>query len=42
MPDNTFYFHAAYVAAALIYGAYAGSIWLRWRRARDELGRRSH
>jgi len=32
MPDNAFYAHAAYVAAAAIYGAYALSVWRRRRR----------
>jgi hypothetical protein len=34
IPDNAIYFEAAYVAAAIIYGAYAVSIWWRARRFR--------
>lgn len=34
-PDNAAYFHAAYVAAALIYGLYAASLWWRGRRLRE-------
>jgi len=32
IPDNAIYFEVAYVAAAVIYAAYALSIW--WRAAR--------
>ncbi len=31
MPDNSVYYHAAYVTAAIIFGAHALTIWLRWR-----------
>jgi hypothetical protein len=31
-PDNAGYFHAAYVAAVLIWTLYAASIWWRFRR----------
>lgn len=41
MPDNAFYFHTAYAAAAVIYGAYAWSIWRRSRRMRQARVRRS-
>jgi hypothetical protein len=34
IPDNAIYFEAAYVAAAIIYGAYAVTIWWRGRRFR--------
>ena len=30
-PDNTPYLYAGYLAAAVIYGAYALSLWLRAR-----------
>ncbi len=30
-PDNTPYLYAGYVAAAVIYGGYALSLWLRAR-----------
>ena len=32
IPDNAIYFEVAYAAAAIIYGAYAVSIWWRARR----------
>lgn len=35
IPDNAIYFEVAYVAAAVIYGAYAVSIWWRGRRFRQ-------
>ncbi len=35
MPDNSIYYHAAYVAAAIIFGAYAASVWWRGRRLRS-------
>lgn len=31
MPDNAFFYYAAYVAAAAIYGGYALSLITRWR-----------
>jgi hypothetical protein len=31
-PDNAIYFEAAYAAAAIIYAAYAISVWWRARR----------
>ena len=34
MPENSAYYHAAYIAAGIIYGAYIVSIVLRTRRAR--------
>ena len=34
MPDNAFYYHAAYVVAATIYVAYALSIVVRRRAVR--------
>jgi hypothetical protein len=30
-PDNTTYLYAGYLAAAVIYGVYALSLWLRAR-----------
>jgi hypothetical protein len=40
IPDNAGYYHAAYVIAVVIYGAYAVSIWVRrrsaWRRRGEE------
>ncbi len=33
-PDNGFYYHAAYVAAAIIYAAYTASIAWRHRALR--------
>jgi hypothetical protein len=37
MPDNAFYYHAAYVAAAAIYSGYALILWRRGRRVRAQL-----
>ena len=34
MPENSAYYHAAYIAAGIIYGAYVVSLVLRTRRAR--------
>lgn len=31
-PDNAAYYHAAYIAAAVLYSLYAGSLWWRSRR----------
>lgn len=35
MPENSGFLYAAYVAAALIYGGYIATLWLRVRRARS-------
>jgi hypothetical protein len=35
MPDNAGFYHAAYVAAAAIYGLYALSLHWRRRRVRE-------
>jgi hypothetical protein len=35
MPDNAVYYHAAYIAAAVIYGGYVISLLMRTRRARE-------
>jgi len=37
MPDNSGYYHAAYIAAAAIYSLYAASIWWRARRTASDL-----
>ena len=37
MPSNAGYYHAAYLAAAVIYVAYAGSLLWRARRAENQL-----
>lgn len=34
-PDTSFWYHAAYVAATVIYGGYAVSLWWRRRRWRN-------
>jgi hypothetical protein len=34
MPQNAGYYHAAYLAAALVYGLYSFSLWWRLRAAR--------
>lgn len=35
MPDNAIYYHAAYIAAAVIYGGYVVSLIIRGRRLRE-------
>ena len=35
MPDNAGYFHAAYIAATVIYGGYIISLFVRTKRARE-------
>jgi hypothetical protein len=40
MPDNAVYYHAAYLAASIIYGGYIVSLVVRSRRARDRQRRR--
>lgn len=37
MPDTSGVYHAAYIAAAAIYIAYAVSLWARARRVRERL-----
>jgi hypothetical protein len=37
MPRNEGYYYAAYVLSALVYAAYAASIW--WRARKVEKGR---
>lgn len=37
MPDTFAYYHAAYVAAAVLYAAYSVGLWLRARRVRARL-----
>jgi hypothetical protein len=39
-PDNAGYFHAAYIAAAVIYGGYIAVLWSRARALRARLRRR--
>jgi len=34
MPDNAIYYHVAYVAAGVIYGLYAVSLYWRWSKVR--------
>jgi hypothetical protein len=34
MPQNAGYYHAAYIIVAVVYGAYALSLWLRLRGGR--------
>jgi hypothetical protein len=38
-PDNSIYYIAAYIAAAVVYGGYAFSLVLRSRRDRARLDR---
>ena len=40
MPDNAGFAYAAYIATAIIYGAYALSLVLRSRRVRERLARK--
>ena len=40
MPDNAIYYHAAYIAAGVVYGGYIISLLIRGRRARDRARRR--
>ena len=35
MPDNAIYYHAAYIAAGIIYGGYIVSLAIRIRRANE-------
>ena len=35
MPETSAYYHAAYVVAALLYGGYALSLWVRARHVRE-------
>ena len=39
-PDNAAYFHAAYIAAAVIYGGYIAVLWSRARALRERARRR--
>lgn len=38
-PSNAGYYHAAYVIAVVVYGAYAASVWVRRKGVRRR-GRR--
>jgi hypothetical protein len=40
MLDNAIYYHAAYIAAGVIYGGYIISLVVRRRRVRDRARRR--
>jgi len=35
MPENAGFFHAAYIAATVIYGGYILSLFMRTKRARE-------
>ena len=35
MPDNAVFYHAAYIAAAVVYGGYIVSLVMRVRRANE-------
>ena len=39
-PENASYFHAAYIAAAVIYGGYIAILWARARALRARASRR--
>ncbi len=34
MPDTSFYYYAAYVLAAVVFGGYVASLWWRARSTR--------
>lgn len=40
MPSNAGYYHAAYIIAVIVYGAYAASVWARRRAVRRRLDAR--
>ena len=35
MPDNAIFYHASYIAAAVVYGGYIVSLAIRTRRANE-------
>jgi len=35
MPDNAVFYHAAYIAAGIVYGGYVVSLLIRTRRANE-------
>jgi hypothetical protein len=37
MPDTSAYYHAAYLAAGVLYGGYVLSLWIRARGVRERL-----
>jgi hypothetical protein len=37
MPDTSAYYRAAYTAAAVLYGGYVLSLWIRARRVRERM-----
>ena len=39
MPDNAFWYHAAYAVAITVYALYTVVLWRRRARVRDELRR---
>ena len=39
-PENSAYYHAAYIAASLVYGLYIVSLVVRFRRVRERQRRR--
>ena len=42
MPDNAIFYHAAYVAAAVVYGGYIVSLAIRTRRANERRRRQEN
>jgi hypothetical protein len=42
MPDTTGPFYAAYIIAAVVYGGYALSIWLRAKKTREKVNTLEH
>ena len=42
MPDNAIFYHAAYIAAAVVFGGYIVSVAMRTRRANDRWRRQEN
>ena len=42
MPDNAIFYHAAYIAAGVVYGGYIVSLAIRTRRANERRRRQAN
>ena len=42
MPDNAIFYHAAYIAAGVVYGGYIVSLAIRTRRANERRRRQEN
>lgn len=42
MPENAIFYHAAYIAAAVVYGGYIVSLAIRTRRANERRRRQEN